>query len=311
MSSQQPFNVISNDQQSSSLHCSSRGRDLQIICPTANGEVQHIQKLSDHIGALFLNDEYSDVSLVVDGQSFRAHKVILAARSEYFRALLYGGMKESKLQEIELRDTQLQPFRHLLRYVYTGQMSLSTQKDEMILEILGLAHQYGFTDLETSISDYLRLTLLNISNVSLIYDTASLYQLETLVNACCSYMDKYASEVIKHESLTSLTASSFEAVISRDSFCALEVDIFLAAWSWVRANPEATAAERDCILGAVRLPLMSTQDLLKTVRPTNLLPPDVILDAIQSRTESRDMELKYRGYLSKKFINQYLCKKCF
>ena len=205
-------------------------------------------------------------------------------------------MKESKLQEIELRDTQLQPFRHLLRYVYTGQMSLSTQKDEMILEILGLAHQYGFTDLETSISDYLRLTLLNISNVSLIYDTASLYQLETLVNACCSYMDKYASEVIKHESLTckyqavfnfdefwhfhnilqntlqvyfnytlnlifkiALTASSFEAVISRDSFCALEVDIFLAAWSWVRANPDATAAERDCILGAVRLPLMSTQ----------------------------------------------------
>ena len=81
MSSQQPFNVISNDQQSSSLHCSSRGRDLQIIGPSANGEVQHIQKLSDHIGALFLNDEYSDVSLVVEGQSFRAHKVILAARS--------------------------------------------------------------------------------------------------------------------------------------------------------------------------------------------------------------------------------------
>ena len=81
MSSQQPFNVISNDQQSSSLHCSSRGRELQIIGPSANGEVQHIQKLSDHIGALFLNDEYSDVSLVVEGQSFRAHKVILAARS--------------------------------------------------------------------------------------------------------------------------------------------------------------------------------------------------------------------------------------
>lgn len=112
-------------------------------------------------------------------------------------------MKESKLEEIELRDTQLQPFRHLLRYIYTGQMSLSSQKDEMILEILGLAHQYGFIDLETSISDYLRLTLLDIRNVSLIYDTASLYQLETLVNACCSFMDRNASDVIKHESLTS------------------------------------------------------------------------------------------------------------
>ena len=122
---------------------------------------------------------------------------------DYFRALLYGGMKESKLEEIELRDTQLQPFRHLLRYIYTGQMSLASQKDEMILEILGLAHQYGFLDLETSISDYLRLTLLDIQNVSLIYDTASLYQLEALVNACCSFMDRNASDVIKHESLTS------------------------------------------------------------------------------------------------------------
>ena len=201
-------------------------------------------------------------------------------------------MKESKLEEIELRDTQLQPFRHLLRYIYTGQMSLSSQKDEMILEILGLAHQYGFIDLETSISDYLRLTLLDIRNVSLIYDTASLYQLENLVNACCSFMDRNASDVIKHESLTSklsnnrfsidhrhqksdgseqqyfkpflsyisaLTANSFQAVISRDSFCAPEVDIFLAALNWVRANPDATTEARGCILGAVRLPLMSTQ----------------------------------------------------
>ena len=45
--------------------------------------------------------------------------------------------------------------------------------------------------------------------------------------------------------------------------------------------------------------VISFQDLLKTVRPTNLLPPDVILDAIQSKNDSRDMELKYRGYLSK------------
>ena len=59
--------------------------------------------------------------------------------------------------------------------------------------------------------------------------------------------------------ISALTANSFQAVISRDSFCAPEVDIFLAALNWVRANPDATTEERDCILGAVRLPLMSTQ----------------------------------------------------
>lgn len=50
-----------------------------------NGEIEHMTFLSEHIGALYLNDEYSDVVLCVDGQQFHGHKVILAARSEYFR----------------------------------------------------------------------------------------------------------------------------------------------------------------------------------------------------------------------------------
>ena len=48
------------------------------------GEVQHINHLSEHLGKLYLNDEYSDVILVLDdNQKIPAHKVVLAAqRSE-------------------------------------------------------------------------------------------------------------------------------------------------------------------------------------------------------------------------------------
>jgi len=49
------------------------------------GDVEHVNQLSDNIGALFMQDSYSDITLVVDGQRFVAHKVVLAARSEYFR----------------------------------------------------------------------------------------------------------------------------------------------------------------------------------------------------------------------------------
>lgn len=41
------------------------------------------------------------------------------------------------------------------------------------------------------------------------------------------------------------------------------------------------------------------QDLLNVVRPTGLISPDQILDAIKAKNESRDMDLQYRGYLSK------------
>jgi hypothetical protein len=71
-----------------------------------------------------------------------------------------------------------------------------------------------------------------------------------------------------------------------------------AVQRWVAANP-STDEEVQSILGSVRLSLMTTQDLLKVVRPTGLVLPDVLLDAIESKTESRDTELRYRGYLSK------------
>ena len=57
----------------------------QLLSQQPSGQIAHVGSLSENIGALLLNDEYSDVTLVVGGQRFPAHKVILAARSEYFR----------------------------------------------------------------------------------------------------------------------------------------------------------------------------------------------------------------------------------
>ena len=101
-------------------------------------------------------------------------------------------------------------------------MRLGNLKDDNILEILGLAHQYGFEDLEAAISDYLR-SILSIHNVCFIYDTASLYRLEHLVSSCCLFMDRHASDVIKHESFNTLSATGIKDILSRDSFCAAEV----------------------------------------------------------------------------------------
>ena len=70
-------------------------------------------------------------------------------------------------------------FYGALRYIYTGNMSLSSLKEDLILDILGLAHLYGFQELETSISEYLK-AVLSVRTVCLIYDTASLYQVTTL-----------------------------------------------------------------------------------------------------------------------------------
>ncbi len=126
-------------------------------------------------------------------------------------------MRESQQGEIELKDTPLQAFKYLLRYIYTGQMNLVNLKDDLVLEVLGLAHQYGFQDLEAAVSDYLR-AVLSVRNVCFVYDTASLYQLTDLVNSCALFMDKHAGDIIKHESFSTLSAVIAEGGIRWSTF---------------------------------------------------------------------------------------------
>lgn len=48
-------------------------------------EIDHIHLLSEQLGALVQGEDYSDVTFIVEGKRFPAHRVILAARCHYFR----------------------------------------------------------------------------------------------------------------------------------------------------------------------------------------------------------------------------------
>ncbi|KAL0178545.1 hypothetical protein M9458_027439, partial [Cirrhinus mrigala] len=47
-------------------------------------EIDHLHLLSEQLGALVPGEEYSDVTFVVEEKRFPAHRVILAARCQYF-----------------------------------------------------------------------------------------------------------------------------------------------------------------------------------------------------------------------------------
>lgn len=263
--------------------------------PTPAGIVDHVSSMSENLGELVDSADYSDITLIVEDVRFQSHKVILAARSEYFRALLFGGMKESQpgTTEIELKDTSSSAFSVLLKYIYTGRINLLEIKEENLLDILGMSHRYGFMELASSVSDYLK-AILNINNVCLIYDMANMFSLISLCQVCKDFIDRNALDILHGENFLSLSQTSVKDLICRDSFCAPEIEIFNAIVSWAEHN---TGHDPTPILEVVRLPLMNMHELLNKVRPTKLVSPDAILDAIKVQTECRNMELKYRGLL--------------
>ncbi|KAM5181106.1 kelch-like protein 34 [Mantella aurantiaca] len=75
-----------------------------------------------------------DVSLVVDGHEFPAHKSLLACSSDYFRAMFKDYTRESKASVIHLKVISATGLQNILDFIYTSWLSLSLSTLEDTLE---------------------------------------------------------------------------------------------------------------------------------------------------------------------------------
>jgi speckle-type POZ protein len=57
-----------------------------------------------HLGRLLDHTDGTDVSFIVDNETFPAHRAVLAARSPVFRAELFGSMAEATMSSITLHN---------------------------------------------------------------------------------------------------------------------------------------------------------------------------------------------------------------
>ena len=83
----------------------------------------HIGRLASGLVKLFDRQLYTDVTFLVSGQPVGAHRAVLASQSDYFDCLLYGPMIEGRASEITLKETPVEAFRELVRFVYSGSVA--------------------------------------------------------------------------------------------------------------------------------------------------------------------------------------------
>ncbi|XP_038959861.1 TD and POZ domain-containing protein 2-like [Rattus norvegicus] len=151
------------------------------------------QMLADDVGELWENSLFTDCTLVVSGQEFRAHKAILAARSPVFRAMFEHEMQEHLTNRIEIHDIHLQVFKELMAFIYTGKAP-HLHSHSMATGLLAAADKYDLQDLKVICEDSLCRNL-SVKNAVPTLILADLHSTEHLKTRAMDFIILHASEV--------------------------------------------------------------------------------------------------------------------
>ncbi|XP_050435387.1 BTB/POZ domain-containing protein 9-like [Adelges cooleyi] len=253
--------------------------------PASDEQIDHTHFLTDECRRFdrnqFLNEEFSDVVLVVNNERFPAHRAVLASSSDYFRALLCNGHIETYTKEVSINEGSPTSIKELLKYIYFGKMNLSVLEINVILELLILSNLWRFINLQFSLSEYL-CNNIDVHNVSSLFVVASYYQLKELEDASINFIATQPLDVLQSKKSRFLSAEALILILNRNTAYAKELDIFHAVSQWIKENQDKLGPnEKTNILSAIRYQLMDEKELSE-VRRSELVRSDRnILDVIK------------------------------
>jgi len=102
--------------------------------------------LAADLATIQFDSAFSDVTLKTKGRSFRAHRVILAARSPVFRAMFSHNMQETKSNEVIIKDIEGDVLEELIRFIYTNKVN---DVAKIARPLLAAADKYALESLKT------------------------------------------------------------------------------------------------------------------------------------------------------------------
>merc|ERR1712190_401340 len=143
--------------------------------------------LVDDLRKLINNPAFADVTFMVEGQPVYATRAHLAARCEHFRALFYGGMRESSAsdEQIVLQDIPYSVFLLLLEYIYTD--TVADISSELAVHLLIVAERFLLDRLKALCEDIIRKCIC-IDNVVHCVMTAKAHRADGLKDICMDFI---------------------------------------------------------------------------------------------------------------------------
>ncbi|XP_066272288.1 kelch-like protein 24 [Branchiostoma lanceolatum] len=271
--------------------------------PHAGSLLQGLQELrSDNL--------LTDVILCVSGKEIPCHRSVLAACSEYFRAMFCNGLRESKDYKVTIHEVSPDALQLIVDYAYTSEITITEDNAWQLLEGANFFQILPVRDACVTF----------VSNNFSAKDCLQMMQVGNMLS--CPDLEKNASlcalkeftTVSKTPEFLSLTKDQLITLISSDDLNASEKTVYRAVMTWINHDTRKRKKEMRELMELVRFPFMdklyflenvdnnnavrkSCQDILTETRRYQLFPEEVESPCTRPRRTSglREAVLVFGG----------------
>ena len=280
--------------------------------PMTTDHSQHRQQLTDRLEILRNSERFCDVIVEVKGKEFKAHKVVLAAVSPFFLTLLESNMRESNehLIKIELEDATASIMEDVLKYVYTGNVSVT---EESAHNLIATADYLFLPGLKSLGCDFLK-GILSTENYVFYYYFAERYQCMNLKEECREFIKSNFSAVMETDDFLNLDAKQVLEWVPRDDIIvSAEEDVFRGIVEWVHQSKSEREKEFSDLLQHIRLGSLDHNFLFNELVKEELITANndclnFVLSSLESIfSPTLQRRIKSRACLQTQFSGIFVC----
>ncbi|KAM9297032.1 zinc finger and BTB domain-containing protein 44 [Gastrophryne carolinensis] len=192
----------------------------------------HSQEMLGKLNMLRNDGHFCDITIRVQDKIFRAHKVVLAACSDFFRSKLVGQAEESAQCVLDLHHVTVTGFIPLLEYAYTATLSINT---ENIIDVLAAASYMQMFSVASTCSEFMKSSILwNTQQQEKVLDTGQ----EAAAANCNNFRDGSLSPVSSECSVVERTIP-----ICRESRRKRKSYIVMSPESLIKCNTQTSSPQ--------------------------------------------------------------------
>ena len=215
------------------------------------------------------NDEYTDVTLQSGDVNIPCHRNVLAAASDYFKAMFQCGLKESTSNTVQL-TMEPEILRNVVDYIYTGEFELTVDNVENLVKS---ADVLSLERLKTTCADFM-ISQVDPHNCFQLCRFSTLYGLDQLQKVTRQFICAEFKTVAFDVEFKELTSSELIEFLKDDAVNVANEDVvFEAVIGWIRHDLDKRRSSFEEIMKYVRLPFCSNSCLWEVKDIYDLLTP--------------------------------------